>query len=129
MTIKKLDPLNQLITIDTTMRNYGFEWKTYQPIIEQITSEIREVTEALDNQESDQRIQEELGDLLHATICLTMFMNYDPETILTTTANKLEHRFALLQKIAAEHGYTTLKNQSPDLLKAFWNEAKKRSLS
>jgi uncharacterized protein YabN with tetrapyrrole methylase and pyrophosphatase domain len=120
-------PLSKLIAADKKARNFGFEWENYNQIIKQIQSETAEVQEALDNQESQERIQEELGDLVHATLCLAFFMNYDVNHILEKTTEKFAHRFEILQKIALKNGYTTLQGQPTELLLQFWKEAKKES--
>ena len=120
-------PLSKLIAADKKARDFGFEWENYNQIIKQIQSETTEVQEALDNQESQERIQEELGDLVHVTLCLAFFINYDIEQILEKATKKFAHRFEILQKIALKNGYTTLQDQPTELLLQFWKEAKKES--
>ncbi len=119
--------LSKLISMDHEMREFGFSWKHYDQIITQILNETAEIKEALDAKESHVRVQEEIGDLLHATISLALFTKCDVEKMIETSSKKLTHRFKLMQKIALTHGYANLKDQPTEVLLTFWNEAKKES--
>lgn len=118
-------PLDALLTLDTKMRDYGFAWQQHELIIEQIHNELIEVTQAIAQKESHERIQEEIGDLIHATLSLAIFLHYDIDQTLLKTTQKLAHRFEKLQNIAQQQGYSNLKEQSHTTLIHLWKKAKK----
>jgi uncharacterized protein YabN with tetrapyrrole methylase and pyrophosphatase domain len=51
-------------------RTFGFEWPNETMIIEQAIDECREIKDAIEKQESRDRIPEEIGDLLHSAVSL-----------------------------------------------------------
>jgi uncharacterized protein YabN with tetrapyrrole methylase and pyrophosphatase domain len=95
-------------------------------ILDQVTNECTEVQQAIANNESPARIQEEIGDILHAAISLCVFMNFDVEETLTNSKNKFEKRFLTVLDIAREQGYADLKNQPIEKLLTLWDLAKQR---
>lgn len=116
--------LKKLTILETEADNFGFKWEKSDQIIEQIQSEISEVAIHLKDGNQN-KLQEEIGDLLHAVFSLCVFCQFDPEDTLIKSVNKFERRFRATQQLAAEKGFSTLNGQSFDKLMALWNQAKK----
>ena len=127
---KELSPLEKLIAVEQDTRKYGFDWPDVESVLDQIDSESQEVRQAIALGESQERIKEEVGDLLHGVISLCVFCNYDVEAILDAGANKFSQRMKLVKEAALKRGLTNLHNQTTEFMLELWQEAKdKRNLS
>ncbi|KTC76960.1 GNAT family N-acetyltransferase [Legionella brunensis] len=128
--VKSLDtPLDSLIAIEKDARQFGFDWPNEEMIIDQAISECDEIKEALTLGESKQRIEEEIGDLLHTAISLCLFAGFEPEETLQKITVKFATRMFALKEIAKEQGFTTLKDQPLSLLMTLWHAAKEKTKS
>lgn len=103
---------------------FGFSWTHYTQILQQIQSECDEVKHDIERGASRETLQQELGDLLHVTLSLILFLEFDVEETLTKTLDKFEGRFEKLKEIAKEQGLETLHDQSLPDLRALWEKAK-----
>lgn len=120
-------PLDTLIAIETDARAFGFDWPNAMSIVEQAESECDEIREVLDEKQSTERLQEEIGDLLHTAISLCLFAGFDPNATLTKVNQKFGTRMQVLKMIAKEKGYDQLHNQSFQFMLQLWDEAKKQT--
>ena len=111
-------------TLKNEAKELGFYWLSAVQILMQISSETREVKQALDQQEPMERVAEEIGDLLHIVIGLCLFLDLNPETILESGLNKFEKRFNFMKQLMADHGLETLRGKTFEAM-ALWQEAKK----
>lgn len=116
----------KLIQLEKTAAEFGFKWETANQIISQIESEVTEVTVHLKDNEKT-KLQEEIGDLLHAVFSLCVFCKLDPQETLTNSVNKFERRFKAVQQLAADEGLKTLSGQSFDKLMLLWDQAKQKT--
>jgi len=118
--------LDALIEQEKNARDLGFEWPDVQMILDQAISEVEEVRQAIE-EGSQSHIQEEIGDLLHTAISLCIFVGFNTEETLDKASKKFAIRMEALKTIAAERGFTSLKNQPPEFLMGLWREAKIRT--
>ncbi|KTD18110.1 MazG nucleotide pyrophosphohydrolase domain-containing protein [Legionella jordanis] len=126
--IKRLDnAMDELIALEQEARSFGFEWPNEEMILDQALSECAEIKEALENGESQKRIQEEMGDLLHTAISLCLFAGFHPEDTMAKIASKFKARMQALKEDAYQNGLKHLKGQPPSMLMKLWQEAKKKS--
>jgi len=75
----------------------GFDWRDIDPVFEKIDEEIKEINYAVRNNESDERLHEELGDLLFACVNLARHLKVDAETALRRANNKFITRFKYIE--------------------------------
>lgn len=118
-------PLDALIAIETDARAFGFDWPDAVTIVEQAESECLEIREAILQQESRERIHEEIGDLLHTAVSLCLFMGFSPEETLANVNQKFGGRMQKLKKIAEDKGYQHLRGQDFKTMLMLWDEAKR----
>lgn len=118
--------IERLATLERQAADNGFAWPNAEMILDQVQSECQEVRKAISQKEGEERVQEEIGDLLHAAFCLCFFMGFDAEATLTQSANKFEKRLSAMLKIAHEQGYTDLKTENIETLMSLWNLAKQQ---
>lgn len=116
--------LQKVLKLETEASDFGFRWEIPQQIREQIVSEISEIEAHLKDHDRT-KLQEEIGDLLHAVFSLTVFCGFDPEETLAMSVDKFEKRFNAVKRIAAERGLQTLQGMKFDALMEIWSVAKK----
>ena len=121
---KEPTPLDKLIAVEHDTRKYGFDWPNVDSVLDQIDSESREIRQAIAHGESQERIKEEVGDLLHGVISLCVFCNYDVDAILDAGADKFSRRMQLVKEAALKRGLTNLHNQTTEFMLEIWQEAK-----
>ena len=92
----------------------GFDW----PDVSGPRAKIDEELAELDDETSQERRSEELGDLLFAVVNLARHLNIEPESALRDANRKFEARF---RAIEAEPGFAVL---SLDEKEALWTAAK-----
>lgn len=117
-------PLQQLITLEKKARDFGFNWPDTACIFDQIRSECDEISDAIAQQESHERIQEEISDLLHAVISLCVFAGFSVDDTIMTINKKFGKRLDALQQLAREQGFETLHGQSFDFMLTLWKQIK-----
>ncbi len=100
----------------------GFDWDEPLAVLAKIEEELAELREALEQQDKHS-LQEELGDLLFATVNFARFVRIDPEFTLQEATDKFAERFRLMEKMIKAQG---LKMEAMTLaeLDQFWVEAK-----
>ena len=121
------DLLNKAILLEKDATLFGFCWPDREAIIKHAISECEEIIDAIKHNESPDRIQEEIGDLLYTSISLCLFAGFDVEDTLQKTVNKFSNRMQELKAITKEHGLNSLEGQTTEFILKLWDEAKKRS--
>ncbi len=81
----------------------GFDWPDAASVLRKVDEELGELREAMDQQDAD-AVEEELGDLLFATIQLARRSEIDPERALQRANRKFEQRFRALESSLADEG-------------------------
>lgn len=119
-----MDSLKKFVTIEKEANDFGFSWPNAPQILEQIRSECKEVEELLKQPEGRERLQEEIGDLIHAVLSLCIFYSFDPHETLEKSTHKFQKRLVETIRLAQEEGYISFKDQPISLLMRFWNQAK-----
>ena len=101
----------------------GFEWPSTEDAWNKVEEEVAELKETLDNKESKQRQEEEMGDLLFALINYSRHLEINPDEALEHTNKKFKQRFEYIEKRASEQG-RKVHNLSIGEMLALWREAK-----
>ena len=122
-----MDLFNRLTKLEKSAALFGFKWDHARQIMRQIKSECHEVEEHLTGSENEsrERLQEEIGDLLHAVFSLCVFTDFDPEETLKKSLDKFESRFKKVQSLTQEKGLKSLKGKSFQELMLIWEQAKR----
>lgn len=119
-----MDIFTKLLKLEHEATDFGFAWDNSEQIMTQILSECKEVKVHLYD-ENKEKLQEEIGDLLHAIFSLCAFNKIDALDTLTNSVNKFERRFRVVQELAKEQGYSSLKGESFEKLMQLWDASKK----
>jgi len=116
--------LEWITQLEKEAEDFGFAWPDVDSILAQLRDECGEIQAALQSGESAARVQEEIGDLLHAAFSLCIFMKFSPTETLEQTTAKFAERFYRVKEMAQAEGYENLKGQSFEILMQFWRRAK-----
>ncbi len=100
----------------------GFDWDETHDVLEKIEEELRELKEAIESGVRAE-LEDELGDLLFATVNLSRFIKVDPEFALEQATAKFTKRFNLVEAYAQEEGLD-LNDLDLDGLNLLWDRAK-----
>ena len=109
--------------IQDKARGVGFDWEKPEQVWEKVEEELHEFKEVAD-QNDQEKMEEEFGDLLFSLINFSRFKDIDPEMALARTNRKFIHRFQHLEKRAKENG-KNLNDMSLAEMDVYWEEAKK----
>jgi len=101
----------------------GFDWDSIKGVIAKLDEELDELKQALAAQESAERVQEELGDLLFSGVNLARFLEADAETLLRNASCKFESRFRLVER-QVEQERRKMSDCTLDELEQYWQAAK-----
>ncbi|MGR5332948.1 nucleoside triphosphate pyrophosphohydrolase [Photobacterium damselae] len=107
---------------------FGFDWDSVAPVAEKVVEELDEVMDEYQQVTLDQnRIEEEMGDLLFSVVNLSRHLNVNPERALQKANKKFERRFRKVEKNVLEKGME-ISNCSLEQLDQEWNIVKKMEL-
>ena len=104
----------------------GFDWTEIAPVLKKLKEEVAEFEEALASGNLE-RISDELGDVLFATINLARHSNIEPEVALRSTNRRFETRFKWIERALLLQG-KMVKDANIEELDALWDQAKKTGL-
>ena len=124
-----MDLLDKVVLLENEASAFGFQWETTAQIMAQIQSECLEIEEHLVHgveNAPQTKLEEEIGDLLHAVFSLCVFCKLQPRKTLDHTLTKFERRLHAVKCIAKEQGLANLGACSFDELMVIWQQAKVR---
>jgi XTP/dITP diphosphohydrolase/ATP diphosphatase len=100
----------------------GFDWPSVEGLFEKLAEETAELREELAGSVQNERVEEELGDLLFTAVNLARHLHIDPESALRKTNAKFRARFAAMEQEAG--GRAQMESMSADELESLWSRAK-----
>jgi ATP diphosphatase len=103
----------------------GFDWSSSEAVLDKVSEEVAETRHAL-AEGDENRLKEELGDLLFAVAQAARFCGIDPEQALRAANAKFERRFRYIEARLAERGLVP-QDVDIDELEALWLEAKRNA--
>ena len=100
----------------------GFDWPNILQVLEKIEEETKELVEAKEL-ESQEKINEEFGDLMFSIVNLGRHLGVDSEEALKQTNRKLINRFKFVEdKIRSQGG--KIENTTLEEMETLWQLAK-----
>lgn len=102
----------------------GFDWPEKNQVIDKVKEELEEFLSAVQQNTSDEHIEEEFGDVLFSLINLARFLKVNPDTALEKVNQKFTKRFNYIEEqLMAQN--KRFEDVSLDEMERYWIEAKK----
>ena len=119
---KSLPSLLRAYDVSKRAARAGFEWPEIEAVWDKLHEEEAELREAVEAQDQE-RIEEEVGDLLFTTVNIARWVGVEPEESLRRMLNRFTERFAWMEANAEG----PLHDLAPDEWDKLWNQAKVQS--
>ena len=117
--------LMRAVKLQRRAARVGFDWPETAPVVDKIHEELAELTEEMSAHDvDDDRVEDEMGDLLFACVNLARHLGVDPETALRRTNGKFETRFRAVERMLDEDLGIEPGAASPDQMEERWVRAK-----
>ncbi len=117
---KSLPALVKAYRMQDKTAQVGFEWENIDQVWEKVKEEVGELHETIKDAETQERKEEEFGDVLFSLVNYARFAGIDPETALAKTNIKFKTRFEYIEEKAPK----SLEDMTLAEMDALWNEAK-----
>ena len=104
--------------------HHGFDWENIQPVFDKLNEEIEELKAEIKYQDNQQRITDEMGDILFASVNLSRHLGINPEQALRDSNHKFIVRFNIVEQLLQEDG-KQMEDCSVAVLEDYWQKAKK----
>jgi MazG family protein len=135
----KAPALMEAHQLSTKAARIGFDWQRVEDIFDKLQEEIEELREAIresdaakeeadeaaDGEERQQRVREEMGDLLFAVTNIARHLKTEPEAALKLANRKFRRRFQYIERELERQG-RSLDAATLEEMEALWQEAKKQ---
>jgi XTP/dITP diphosphohydrolase len=123
-----LPPLLKAYRMQDKARAVGFDWDEKDQVWDKVEEELAEFKTELkqmgNDEQSRNRAEGELGDLLFSIVNAARLYDLNPDTALEATNRKFKNRFTYLEEKTIRQG-RSLKNMTLAEMDEIWNEAKK----
>ncbi len=117
-------PMDRAYKLQKKAAKTGFDFSNMEDVTAKIEEELEEVkAESRSKTADNNKLEEELGDLLFSVINLCRFLNVEPSVALRRTNSKFVERFKYVEKKMKESNQE-MKKENINLMDTFWNEAK-----
>lgn len=120
---RQLPALMRSDKVQSRARKAGFDYPDAAMAMDELKSEVEELTDAMAAGETP-AVAEELGDVLFAAVNVSRFYQLDAEELLTRSCDKFIARFKLVERLAEERGID-MKAADIDALNVLWRDAKR----
>lgn len=120
---KSLPAMVKANRIQDKVAGVGFDWEEPHQVFEKVQEELGELQEEV-NQNNQDKIESEFGDVLFSMINYARFLKVDPESALERTNKKFIKRFQYLEQKSKELG-KSLSEMTLAQMDILWEEAKK----
>ncbi|MBF8731536.1 MULTISPECIES: nucleoside triphosphate pyrophosphohydrolase [Pseudomonas] len=119
-----LPALSRAAKLQKRAATVGFDWPDALPVLDKVREELDEVLQAMADGDAD-ALEDEIGDLLFATVNLARHLKQDPENALRRANRKFERRFRFIEQALRDNG-RPIEDCTLDELDALWGEAKRQ---
>ena len=94
-----MPPMQRAVKLQKRAASVGFDWPEIAQIIDKMHEEAAELTVELESTpQNEQRLKDEVGDLLFVVVNLARKAGIDPETALIGCNRKFEERFNYIEQ-------------------------------
>ncbi len=119
---KSLPAMIKANRIQDKVRAVGFDWDEREQIWDKVEEELSELREEI-SKGTQERIEDEFGDLFFSVINAARLYKVDPETALERTNKKFMKRFNYLEQQTLHKG-KSLRDMNLEEMNIIWEQAK-----
>jgi nucleoside triphosphate diphosphatase len=120
-----LPALTRAAKLQRRAARVGFDWPEVAPVLEKLEEEIAEVRAELATGAPQERLADEVGDLLFAAANLARHLGVDGESALRRANQKFERRFRAIEAALRAAG-RNLEDASLEEMEEIWQRTKAR---
>lgn len=133
---RSFPPLLHAEKLQKRASQHGFDWQSIPPVLAKLEEEIAELkaemelakTGVTDPDTMQQRLQDELGDVIFSCVNLARFLKLSPDQALAASNEKFIRRFQYIEQYLASQGQV-LDEQDLERLDHLWHQAKAHEAS
>ncbi len=119
-----MTPLLKAEKIQKKCAKVGFDWSSIAPVICKVREELIEIEDELKADKLAQdKVEEEVGDLLFAVVNLSRHLKVNAESALIRANQKFTSRFMEVEKYLSERG-TSVQEAKLEQMEAAWQSVK-----
>jgi tetrapyrrole methylase family protein/MazG family protein len=122
---RSLPALARAMEISKRAARAGFEWPNTDAVIDKVHEEVSELQVELESTDQE-RISDEVGDLLFTIVNVARWRNVDPEDALRRMIDRFTARFRRIEETAVESG-RSMEEMTIEEMDAVWHQAKTES--
>ncbi len=119
---KNIPALVKADKIQCKAAKVGFDWPDYSGALDKVKEEISELIEVVSGDDQD-RVQDEIGDLLFAVVNLARLLKVNSDEALIMAIQKFKERFVYMEN-AASQACVNLREMDLQELDMLWEKAK-----
>ncbi|MGE5546511.1 MAG: nucleoside triphosphate pyrophosphohydrolase [Solirubrobacterales bacterium] len=120
---RTLPPMTRALKLQNRAARVGFDWAKAADVLDKISEEMDEIKHEIATDAPQDRLEDEMGDVLFACVNLARKLNIDPERALKRANAKFERRFRHIEVGLAAEG-RSCEAASLDEMEALWVQAK-----
>lgn len=122
---KSLPAMVKATRIQDKARGVGFDWDNREQVWNKVQEELGEFKEEVDSGRSEQKIEQEFGDVLFSMINYARFIGVDPESALERTNKKFIARFQFMEE-GVKADKKKMSEMTLEEMDEFWDKAKEK---
>ncbi len=122
---KSLPALVKAARIQEKVKGIGFEWENRKDVWAKVQEEMDELAEEVESGASEDKVEEEFGDVLFSLINYARFIKVNPENALARTNKKFITRFQLMEELMTADD-APIDDSSLETMDKYWDIAKKQ---
>lgn len=125
---KELPALFRAYRVQEKAAKVGFDWKDVKPVYDKILEEINELKLNIEQQKSQDKIEDEFGDVLFSIVNYARFLKINPEDALRKTIEKFMFRFQKIEEYAKTNNLE-LDHMTLEEMDEVWVKVKNNSMN
>ncbi|MBI3776126.1 MAG: nucleoside triphosphate pyrophosphohydrolase [Gammaproteobacteria bacterium] len=120
---RALPAMTRAMKLHKRASRIGFDWKHAADVLQKLDEEVEELRVEIESAAPQERITDEIGDLLFVTTILARHSGVDPESALRHANAKFERRFGRMEALAKAQG-RDIKDLNLQQQDALWDQVK-----
>ncbi len=127
----KLPAIHEAHQISSRAARVGFDWPDIEGIFDKLQEELRELKDVIageTNGPRQDRLEDEIGDLLFVMVNIARYLKIDSESALKRANRKFKSRFQFMESALAREG-KTLDQVGLDEMETLWQRAKSETVA